>query len=84
MLQPGGAETRTYPMTGGCGKPYRCDCPSKHAEGTFLGGLALCSASLPTPASVPMETKQDVPDQLQSLNLTLYGVLIKLPSIAIP
>ena len=49
-----------------------------------MAGRALCSPSLPTPVSVPMETKQDVPDQLQTLNLTLYGALIKLPSIAIP
>ena len=33
-------------------------------------GRARCSASLPAPASIPMETKQDVPDQQQSLNLT--------------
>ena len=49
-----------------------------------VAGRALRSPSLPTPASVPMETEQDVPDQPQSLNLTRYGVLMKLPSRAIP
>ena len=49
-----------------------------------VAGRALRSPSLPTPVSVPMETEQDVPGQLQSLNLTLYGALIKLLSIAIP
>ena len=47
------------------------DCPSKHAEQDILGaGRARCSTLLPTPASIPMETKQDIPDQQQSLNLT--------------
>ena len=34
-------------------------------NGHFWGGT--CSASLPTPASVSMETKQDIPGQQQSL-----------------
>ena len=72
MLQPGGAETRTCPMTRGCGRLCPRDCLGKHAKRTFLGQdvHALCSASLPSPASVPMETKQDVADQQQSLNFT--------------
>ena len=37
MLQPGGAETRTCPMTRGCSKMRPGDCPSKYAEQTFLG-----------------------------------------------
>ena len=85
LLQPGRAETRTYPMTGGCGKLHPRNCPSKHAKGTFLGGLALCSTSLPTPASVPMETKQMFLINSRALILlSLYGVLIKLSSITIP
>jgi len=36
-------------------------------KGHFLGRHALCSSSLPTPASVYMETKQDIPDKQQSL-----------------
>ena len=71
LLQPGRAETRTRPMTWGCGKLCPCDSLCKHAEGTFLGaGQALCSTSLPAPASIHMETKQDVPDQQQSFNFT--------------
>ena len=31
MLQPGGAEVRTCPMTRGCSKLHPPDCPSKHA-----------------------------------------------------
>ena len=57
------------------------DCPSKHAK--WQDVLSAPLHCLP-PVSVPMETKQDVTDQLQTLNLTLYGALIKLPSIAIP
>ena len=57
-------------MTGGCGKLRPPDCPSKQAEGTFLGaGYLSASASLPASASVSVETKQDVPDQQQSLHL---------------
>lgn len=68
MLQPGGTETRTCPMTWGCGKLCPRDCPSKHAERDILvSGCALRSASLPTFGSVSMETKQDIPDQQQSL-----------------
>ena len=37
VLQPGGAETRTCPMSGRFGKLCLPDCPSKHAEGTFFG-----------------------------------------------
>jgi len=40
---------------------------------------ALCSSSLPTSASIPMETKQDVLDKQQSLKFSpLYCALIKL------
>ena len=38
-------------------------------------GRALCSTSLYTPASVPMETKQDIPDQQQSLDYNDDGRL---------
>lgn len=37
VLQPSGAETRTCPMTGGCGKLHLPDRPSKRAKGTFWG-----------------------------------------------
>ena len=43
-------------------------------------GCALCSASLPTPAAIPMETKQDVSDQQQSLNFTPSLLLLLLLS----
>lgn len=39
-------------------------------NGHSWAGHALCFAPLPTPASLPMETKQDVPDQQQSFNFT--------------
>ena len=50
------------PMPRGCGKLHPSDCPSKHAEQTCLGLDVLSAplASLPTPASVSMETKQDI------------------------
>ena len=54
VLQPGGTETRTCPMTWGCGKLCPRDCPSKHAERDILvSGCALRSASLPTFGSSP-------------------------------
>ena len=60
-------------MTRGCSKLRPRDCPRKHAERDILvAGRARCSTSLPTPASIPMETKQDIPDQQQSLNFTLF------------
>ena len=75
VLQPGGAETRTRPMTWGCGKLCPHDCPSKHAQRDILvSGRALHSASLPILGSISMETKQDIPDKQ----------LIKLPSITVP
>lgn len=44
----------------------------------------LSALSLPAAATLPIETKQDVPDQPQSLNFTpLYGARIKLSSRAI-
>ena len=68
MFQPGRAETRTCPMTWGCGKMRPRDCPSKYAERTFLGQDMLSApASLPNPASVSMKTKQVIPYQQQSL-----------------
>ena len=64
----GGAEPRTCPMTGGWGKVCPPDCAGKHARRHFQGGA--CSLLLSAPVSVPMETKQDVPDQQQSLTFT--------------
>ena len=64
VLQPGGAETRTCPMTGGCSIPHSLIVLVSEPK-----GHALCSASLPAPASISMETSQDVPDQQQGLNL---------------
>ena len=64
MLQPGGAETRTCPMTGGCSVPHPVI-----VLVSKLKGHALCSASLPAPASVSMETNQD--DQMVNTEIRL-------------
>ena len=65
MLQPGGAETRTCPMTGGCSISHPVIVLVSEPK-----GHTLCSASLPAPVSVSMETKQDVSDQQQSPNFS--------------
>ena len=85
LLQPGGAEIRTCPMTRGCSKPRPPDCPSEHAEHTFLG-LDVLSALLHC-LSLPLSPwKQNKMFLINSRALTLlplYGALIKLPRIAI-
>ena len=62
MLQPGGTETRLEGVA---------DCALviiQVCRTDILGvGPALCSTSLHNPASISMETKQDIPDQQQSL-----------------
>ena len=55
-----------------CGKQHPRDRPRKHAQWTYLGRdvLSALRHGLP-PMSVPMKTKQAVPDQQQSLNFIL-------------
>ena len=86
MLQPGGTETRTCPVTWGCRELRPRDCPSKHAEWTFLG-LDVLSAPLHCLPLRPSPWKQNKMFLINSRTLTLlplYGTLIKLPSRAIP
>ena len=78
VLQPGGAETRTCPMTWGCGKLRPCDCPGKHTEWTFLGRTWSLLHFTAYPCVHPHENKT------RCSWSTAEPLLIKLPSIAIP
>ena len=64
VLQPSGAEPA--PCQEGAANCAFLIVLVSMPKGHFLGGHALCSSSLPTPASISMETKQDIPDK-QSL-----------------
>ena len=85
MLQPGRAETRTCLMTQGCDKLHPHACPSKHAKWTHFGRDML-SAPLHCLPLCPFPWKQNKMFLINSRVLTLlslYGMLMKLPSIAI-
>ena len=85
LLQPGGAETRTCHMTRGCGKLRPPDCPPKHVHRTYSGQDLLSAPlhCLPLRPSPWTQNKMSLINRRALTLLLLYGVLIKLPRIAI-